>query len=258
MNHSSIVKRALFLSSVAVASTAAASALASPGPADDRLLTAKTGWMAAGSKSVSDIDAIASAGTFRVTDLHVVSTSPLTFSVVGVKNSGAYAVNDWVFFHGETLDTVTTNLRAAGRRPIVLQPYLEGSDVHYAGVGVANTGANQRSWGVIEVANTENYGWYWYFGVKQQNVDGLAGQSLIDASGDGDANNEVNLVYYDGLPTPHGYEEDAPYFDTSLSDLFNMAQNLSYRPLFLTSWVLQGSGTAAGETEWLTALDDNG
>jgi hypothetical protein len=67
----------------------------------------------------------------------------------------------------------------------------------------------------------------------------------------------INVVYYTGLPTPHGYYEGWPYFDTSLSNLVQDAKELSYRVLCYTQYTLHGTGTANGETEFLASEGDN-
>ena len=79
MNHSLFSKRAVFVVTSLLASTGASSAFAALGPADDRLLTNKTGWAADGSKALTDFapDFLSSSGKeFRITDLQVRTMSP--------------------------------------------------------------------------------------------------------------------------------------------------------------------------------------
>lgn len=282
----------------ALSVTAAATASATPGPADDRVQQATIGWEVQNPIAPADLQALVADGTLRITDVHVNSVGPLMLSAVVIHNGGAYAVSGEHLFYGLTVDAAIADFKSENRRPLVMEPYVNtDGTLLVAGIDVPNTGSDARTWQILRggvsylvanitagnrpitlrtyvdpssgnreylvtaVKNTENYGWYWYFNVTANQISngslGPSDESLIDASADNNTAMGLNVVYYTGLPTPHGYYEGWPYFDTSLSNLVQDAKQLSYRVLCYTQYTLHGTGTANGETEFLASEVDN-
>ena len=142
------IRSLLAVSSLALAMLAARAAQATPGPADDRLVQTPTDWAPGMNLSTSEVQAIVDKDEFRITDLRVESTSPMRYSVMQVKNTGAYKVTGSFFFHGATCDSIEDTFRANGKRPIVVRAYQEDDTIKCAGITVPNSGANQRKWDI--------------------------------------------------------------------------------------------------------------
>jgi hypothetical protein len=277
---------------------AAATASATPGRAADRMQQSTVGWEVQNPISPTDLQSLVADGTKRITDVHVESVGPLMLSAILIHNGGAYGISDEHLFTGLAVDTAISDMENDGRRPIVMEPYVNSNGaVVVAGLSVPNTDADKRGWAVIRggysyvtsnmpsgyrpitirtyvdpssgnreylvtaVKNTEGYGWYWFFNVHANDISSgslVPGDaSLIDASADNNDSMELNVVYYTGLPTPHGYYEGWPYFDVSLSDMVQTAKELGYRLLCYTEYTLHGTGTSDGDTEYFGIEGDN-
>lgn len=286
------------LSRVLVATTLALSALvatagATPGPADDRLIQTPTGWHVDKNQTTADVQAIVDDDTYRITDLRIEGKSPMRYSSTRVKNTGDYRVTGSFFFYGITYDDAMATFAANNKRPVVMRAYTADGVTKYAGITVPNTGANHRNWTafrgsydyvtthmpdgyrpmiidtfinpsgdrhylIVAVENTENYGWWWWFGLSAAELDAKQNpyKSLIDASCDDDNAMDRNVILY-ALPTTHGVVQGVAEYDTSWTDLWNDAVNWLSRPLFMTHYTLHGSGTSDGETEWMSSFVDN-
>jgi len=271
----------------------ARSAHASPGPGDDRLVSTPTAWWMYNNISGSDLSTKLNDNHARLTDLRVVSTSPLLFSAVMVANSGVYS-SGWWWYYGVTEAEVNNHLSANNARPISIQGYASGSSTHFAVVMVSNTGSAHRNWAwyygtssfikdsrpsgyrpimlgnyinssgdrnytTIFVENTEGYTWGWYFNVTSSTIASLLNpyNSLIDASANDNDAMGINIVFYENLPTPHGVVQGTTYYTISVGDMVSKALADDARPLFLTQYTLHGSGTYDGYTQYLSSRRDN-
>jgi hypothetical protein len=74
------------------------------------------------------------------------SSSPTTFTVSMVKNTGAYSVKTWSWDHDVTGAQLDADIAAASGRLIFADAYDTPSGERFAAVWVANTGAQSRSW----------------------------------------------------------------------------------------------------------------
>lgn len=249
----------------------AGTAQAYPGPADDRMISTPTSWWTYQNVDAATVSATLSQNGARPTDLRVLSSSPLRFSVTEVRNTGAYASGYWWYF-GITMSQVNSNLATNNARLISAVRY--GSV--YAVVMVPNTGANSKAWGwcdtdfagvsaclgtanrlttiesyapgryvVIFVNNGEGFGWCWYAGISRADLGNVCGgQSVLDISANANGTFNVASVAQNG---------DGRVFDFATpTDLVNYALSAPPdRPLFVTPYV------TGGATRWITSFRHN-
>lgn len=93
----------------------------------------------------AQIQALATQG-WRPTDIEIESTSPWSFTVALVSNTGTYQTN-WAWYYDVTASALGTALTQNQARLIDLEPYDAGGQTKFAAIMVNNTGANQRAWG---------------------------------------------------------------------------------------------------------------
>jgi hypothetical protein len=246
-------------------------AQAYPGSADDRMSSTPTSWWSYQNVDAATVSSTLGQNNARPTDLRVLGTSPLRFSVTEVSNTGSYASGYW-WYYGVTLTQVNNLLSANNARLISAVRY----DNVYAVVMVPNTGANAKAWGwcdtdyagisaclgtanrltniegyaanrfvVIFVQNTENYGWCWYVGISRAGLNNFCnGQSILDISTNPDGTFNVASVAQNG--DGRVYSAASPGAIVSFALL-----NPQDRPLFITPYVENGS------TLWITSLRHN-
>lgn len=259
------------LASVVLLLGFASPAQAYPGSGDDRMLSTPTAWWTYQNVDTTFISNTLNQNNARITDLRVLSASPLRFSVTEVSNTGAYA-SAWWWYTGVSMSQVSSLLSANNARLINAVRY---GDV-YAVVMVSNTGANAKAWGwcdtdfagvqsclgstnrltnistygpnrfvVIFVNNAEGYGWCWYAGISRAGLNNFCGgQSILDISANADGTFNVASVAQNG---------DGRVFDfASPTDLVNYASAPPPdRPLFVTPYV------TGGVTRWITSFRHN-
>jgi hypothetical protein len=246
-------------------------AQAYPGSADDRMTSTPTAWWTYANVDAATVASTLSQNSARPTELRVVSSSPLRFSVTEVGNSGVYASGYWWYYNQSTAQ-VNNNLWANNARLISAVRYGN----LYAVVMVPNTGANAKSsfwcdtdfagvlacvgstnrltnivsyapnrFVVIFVANNEGYGWCWYAGISRSALDNACtGQSILDISADSDGTFNVATVAQGGDGRVHDFATPAELVSYALAVPPD-------RPLFVTPYV------ASGVTRWITSLRRN-
>lgn len=249
----------------------AGSAQAYPGPADDRMMSVPTSWWTYENVDSSTVAQVLSANNARLTDLRVVTASPLRFRFTAVRNTGAYASTYW-WYYGLTMAQVGNYLQLHQARLISAARY--GSV--YAVVMVPNTGTNAKAWGwcdtdfagisaclgttsrltnivgyaqnrfvVIFVRNDEGYGWCWYAGISRAQVSSLcSGQSVLDISTNPDGTLNVVKVAYDGDGRVYDFASPQALIDYALL----APQD---RALFVIPFVQSGT------TRWITSFRHN-
>lgn len=108
----------------------------------DRTTPVAAQWLTG--QTPTQIGQLANNG-WRVTDLEVESTSPWTFTVAAVQNTGAYAKGWWWAF-----DVTPTQLSAAltqnNARLVDLEPYDSNGSTRFAALMISNTGSDQKTW----------------------------------------------------------------------------------------------------------------
>ena len=104
----------------------------------DTDLTTPTAWWYHTNASLQDVDARLNQG-FRLVDIEVLGTNPLSFSASYVQNTGAYAKGWWWYFD-QTSASITSLLAQNNARLIDIEPYDTASGLRYAAVMIANTG----------------------------------------------------------------------------------------------------------------------
>ncbi|GIG59230.1 hypothetical protein Lfu02_36020 [Longispora fulva] len=250
----------------------AGTANAYPGAGDDRMISTPTSWWTYQNVDATQVGNYANMNGARITDLRVVDSSPLRFSVTMVKNTGSYA-SGWWWYYGVSMSQVTTYLSQNNARLISAVRY---GNV-YAVVMVPNTGANAKAWGwcdtdftgigaclgttsrltniesygsnkfvVIFVNNNEGLGWCWYAGISRAALNNVCGgQSVLDVSQNPDGSFNVASV---AQSPADGRVKDF----TTPTDLVNYALLAPQdRPLFVTPYV------TGGATRWLTSFRHN-
>jgi hypothetical protein len=208
-----------------------------------------------------------SANAARLTDIQVESATP-TFTVVMVKNSGAYQ-SAWWWFYGLTEADVNTQLANHAARPISISAYATSSGVRYAVVMVQNAGANLRaSWwyhgtaSFIATQLTTNHArlinvspypgggyvgimvdnaasplsWWWYVGKSTTAINTYLAANharLIDLSRND--NGTYNAVMYANTSTRWFW-----FYGVSPTSALNKANQRGARILDATSWLVNG------------------
>jgi len=256
---------------VALVLGVSAPAQAYPGAADDRMMSTQTAWWTYQNVDAATVANTLSQNSARLTDLRVLSASPLRFSVTMVRNSGAYASGYW-WYYGITMGQVNSYLSANNARLISAVRY---GNV-YAVVMVPNTGANAKAWGwcdtdyngvvgclgnanrltnieayaqngfvVIFVNNSENYGWCWYAGISRAQLDSLcAGQSVLDISTNPNGTFNVAKVAQNGDGRVRSFNTPGDLVAYALASPPD-------RALFVTPYVENGA------TYWITSFRHN-
>ena len=145
---------------------------------------------------------------WRLTDIQVDTTSPYTFTVAMVPNSGTYGISTW-WYYGLDAATLSTRLSQNSARLIDLEVVDNGSgSPRFTCIMVSNTGANAKAWGwlyntnptaignlvnqgnrivdleqyvlgtttyyacvVISNTGADNRAWWYYYGISQATLD---------------------------------------------------------------------------------------
>ena len=111
---------------------------------DDRDRQTPTGTFWAPGQSAAQVTALINDG-WRLTDLEIESTSPWTFTVAAVPNSGAYA-KAWWYTYGVTYTQLVNTINTNNARLIDVETYDDNGTTLYAAIMISNTGADAKSW----------------------------------------------------------------------------------------------------------------
>lgn len=103
-----------------------------------------TGNLVAANRSEAEITELTDQG-FRIIDLEIVNTAPYRFTASLVKNTGSYA-QGWWWTADKTGAALEAFADARNARPIDIEVNIINGQRRYAGVFVANTGANAKAW----------------------------------------------------------------------------------------------------------------
>ena len=141
---------------------------------------------------------------------------------------------------------------------------MSGSPLRFSATMVKNAGAYAS-------------GWYWYYGRTMAQVNALLAANnarlitaqryydgswvyavvMVPNTGTNASDDTFNAVLVSGLPAVHGVVQGIAWFGPSPSSIVNNALAQSERPTLLTSYVLHGTGTQNGDTEWVAVVRDN-
>lgn len=177
---------------------------ATPVQDPDRNSTALTGWYWYHNVSPSSLNSLIASTGSRPVSIEVDSSSPLTFTVALVKNTGAYS-RAWWWYYGMTPSQLMSYATANGARIVDVDAYSVSGVTRYVGVMVANTGAAAKSWwwyvgtaatinsqvaahgariidldevpggslSAVMIANTgvDAKSWWWYYGATAASVN---------------------------------------------------------------------------------------
>ncbi len=122
---------------------------------DDRDRTTPTGAIWNSGQSSAELTTLVNQG-WRLTDIEIESTSPFSFTVSMVPNSGAYA-KAWWYAVGVTATQLGATLTQNSARLIDLEPYDDNGTLRFVAVMVSNTGADQK-------------GWWWGYGMTSTQI----------------------------------------------------------------------------------------
>jgi hypothetical protein len=140
---------------------------------DDRSLTSPTDWWWYDGVAPEDVGQLVAAHGARITDIEVERTSPLLFTVVLVKNEGAYA-RRWWWYHDISGQRIEQSLAEERARIADIELMGVRPDARFAVILVGNSGEQSQlsNWtaGSVTAANAGDY------------VSGLssAGMRLVD------------------------------------------------------------------------------
>lgn len=151
-----VLPRLLVRSALAIAlstfALGASAALDTTARTTDHSVNAPTGWWVYNGVTAAQVSSLLTTNSARLTQIHVdgmVSGTP-RFTVRMVRNSGAYAVPGWWWYHGMTFSQVGSLLSSNSARLVDLEPYdAGGGTIRYAAVMVANTGVTARNWSYL-------------------------------------------------------------------------------------------------------------
>jgi hypothetical protein len=111
---------------------------------DDRDRTTPASAIWASGQSTTDVQNLIDQG-WRVTDLEIESTSPFTFTVAMVQNTGSWA-KAWWWAVGVTSTQLSSSLSQNNARLIDIEPYDDNGTTRFCAVMIGNTGADQKTW----------------------------------------------------------------------------------------------------------------
>jgi hypothetical protein len=104
-----------------------------------------TAWLVYTGQTAAQVSSLVSSG-YRIIDIEVDSSSPYSFTVTLVQNTGAYA-KSWWWYYGATVAQVSSYITANNARLISVKAYdIGGGQIRYAAVMVANTGVDAKEW----------------------------------------------------------------------------------------------------------------
>jgi hypothetical protein len=128
-----------------------------------------TAWWWYYGQTPGQVEALINSKNARLVSLQVESTSPLSFTVAMVQNSGSYA-KTWWWYYGQTADELAALVQRLGARIASLQPYEVNGTTYFAAILLSNTGADAKAW-------------WWYYGVTPEQIGALVQQNrarLVD------------------------------------------------------------------------------
>jgi hypothetical protein len=113
---------------------------------DDRSVSVVTGWWSYTNVTEQFVTDRINEHDARLTDVEVYDAAAGTYTVVMVRDSGAYAVPGWWWYPSLTFAEVGQKINQHTARLIDIDPYVVNGQVRYAVVMVSNTGSAARSW----------------------------------------------------------------------------------------------------------------
>lgn len=135
------------LAAMAVAVAPAQPAAADPNAlTDDTSVSVPTSWWTYTNVTVTQIGNLVNQHGARITDIEPYNSAGTRFTVVMVRDAGAYQVPGWWWYVGLTFSQLQSQISGTGGRLIDIEPYLVNGSTRYAAVLVANTGGAARAW----------------------------------------------------------------------------------------------------------------
>ncbi|WP_341720042.1 serine hydrolase [Micromonospora sp. FIMYZ51] len=113
---------------------------------DDKSVSVVTGWWSYTNVTEQFVTDRINEHDARLTDIEVYDAAAGTYTVVMVRDSGAYAVPGWWWYPSLTFAEVGQKINQHTARLIDIDPYVINGQVRYAVVMVSNTGSAARTW----------------------------------------------------------------------------------------------------------------
>ncbi|GIJ35261.1 serine hydrolase [Micromonospora sediminimaris] len=113
---------------------------------DDKSVSVATGWWSYTNVTEQYVTDRLDEHDARLTDIEVYDAAAGTYTVVMVRDSGAYAVPGWWWYPSLTFAEVGQKINQHTARLIDIDPYVINGQVRYAVVMVSNTGSAARAW----------------------------------------------------------------------------------------------------------------
>jgi hypothetical protein len=113
---------------------------------DDTSVSVPTQWWTYTNVTTAEIANRINQHGARLTDIEPYNDSGTRFTVVMVRNTGAYQVPGWWWYVGLTFNQVSSTISSTGGRLVDIETYLVNGQVRYAIVLVSNTGGAARAW----------------------------------------------------------------------------------------------------------------
>lgn len=149
------------LAAMSVAVAPAQPAAADPNAlTDDTSVSVPTYWWTYTNVTTTQIGNLINQHGARIVDIEPYNSAGTRFTVVMVRNAGAYQVPGWWWYVGLTFSQLQSQVGSTGGRLIDIEPYEVNGSTRYAAVLVANTGGAARAW-------------WWLAGVSQSTIANL-------------------------------------------------------------------------------------
>ncbi|MFF5216723.1 serine hydrolase [Micromonospora sp. NPDC000442] len=113
---------------------------------DDKSVSVVTGWWSYTNVTEQFVTDRLDEHDARLTDIEVYDAAAGTYTVVMVRDSGAYAVPGWWWYPSLTFAEVGQKINQHTARLVDIDPYVINGQVRYAVVMVSNTGSAARTW----------------------------------------------------------------------------------------------------------------
>jgi outer membrane protein assembly factor BamB len=127
--------------------------------ADDLPNTPPNAWWWYDGQTPAQIDALLKANDGRLISIQVENTSPLTFTVAMVKNTGPYAKR-WWWYYGQSETDIDNHAISLNARVVNFDTYEVNGKINFAAIFISNTGPDFKAW-------------WWYFGQTPAQIASL-------------------------------------------------------------------------------------
>ncbi|HUZ92191.1 MAG TPA: PQQ-binding-like beta-propeller repeat protein [Methylocella sp.] len=205
--------------------------------------TPPDGWWWYYGQTPAQIESLLAANNARLISIQVEKTSPLTFTVAMVQNTGPYA-KGWWWYYGQTETEIAKHAKDLNARVVNFDTYEANGKTYFAAIFISNTGADAKGWwwyygqtpakitalvqqhkarlidfrqysvngttefaaAMVENTGADATGWWWYYNIPAAQVSSFLTQNgaYLVSLQIADVNGPTFNVIMDKLPTPGG------------------------------------------------------